>query len=92
MQFLFNLMLYLNRQLTSKAMSGWSVNVSTLSMDRPSNQYSSGKHVPELDISASKAFSTCIPPAKLLLYISNGQEMSMLKNDVNLSKIIFSVL
>ena len=27
-----------------------------------------------------------------LLYISNGQEMAMLKNDVNLSKIIFSVL
>ena len=32
-------------------------------------------------------------PAKLLLYvISNGQEMAMLKNDVNLSKITFSVL
>ena len=27
-----------------------------------------------------------------LLYISNGQEMAMLKNDVNLLKIIFSVL
>ena len=27
-----------------------------------------------------------------LLYISNGQEMAMLKNDVNLSKITFSVL
>ena len=26
-----------------------------------------------------------------LLYISNGQEMAMLKNDVNLSKITFSV-
>ena len=27
-----------------------------------------------------------------LLYISNGQEMAMLKNDVNLSNITFSVL
>ena len=27
-----------------------------------------------------------------LLYISNGQEMATLKNDVNLSKITFSVL
>ena len=26
-----------------------------------------------------------------LLYISNGQEMAMLKNDVNLSNITFSV-
>ena len=29
---------------------------------------------------------------KPLLYISNGQEMTMLKNNVNLSKIIFSAL
>ena len=27
-----------------------------------------------------------------IMYISNGQEMAMLKNDVNLSNITFSVL
>ena len=28
----------------------------------------------------------------IIVYISNGQEMAILKNDVNLSKITFSVL
>ena len=42
----------------------------------------------------NKILKECIESLRLisLLYISNGQEMAMLKNAVNLSKITFSVL